>query len=160
MRRLTIQPNYHAGGAESAGNGPAGCAAYTGGAPRHAAFDNIRFVDSMCKDITYNRPLVILRKTGKYYDLERINYKGISTEVDFGFDQTKVRTSQQIAERKANRPELAAGVDHRGSRSPIPAWDGPGAEQFEEHSMPIHSPRLKARRGSRRAAASSAATAD
>lgn len=44
MRILMIQPNYHAGGAEIAGNWPPGWVAYIGGALKHAGFENIRFI--------------------------------------------------------------------------------------------------------------------
>jgi anaerobic magnesium-protoporphyrin IX monomethyl ester cyclase len=47
MRILMIQPNYHAGGAEIAGNWPPGWAAYVGGALRAAGYDDLRFLDAM-----------------------------------------------------------------------------------------------------------------
>ncbi len=52
MRILMIQPNYHAGGAEIAGNWPASWAPYVGGALKTAGFTNIRFVDAMVNDIS------------------------------------------------------------------------------------------------------------
>ena len=69
MRVMMIQPNYHAGGAEIAGNWPPGWVAYIGGALKAVGFDNIRFVDAMtnhiCDDalrdiIAQNRPDVVL----------------------------------------------------------------------------------------------------
>ncbi len=47
-----IQPNYHAGGAEIAGNWPPSWVPYVGGALKQAGFDNIRFVDAMTNYIT------------------------------------------------------------------------------------------------------------
>ncbi|WP_013323992.1 magnesium-protoporphyrin IX monomethyl ester anaerobic oxidative cyclase [Gloeothece verrucosa] len=47
MRILMIQPNYHSGGAEIAGNWPPSWVPYVGGALKQAGFDNIRFVDAM-----------------------------------------------------------------------------------------------------------------
>jgi anaerobic magnesium-protoporphyrin IX monomethyl ester cyclase len=47
MRILMIQPNYHAGGAEIAGNWPPGWAAYVGGALKGAGFHDVRFLDAM-----------------------------------------------------------------------------------------------------------------
>ena len=47
MRILMIQPNYHSGGAEIAGNWPASWVPYVGGALKTAGFTNIRFVDAM-----------------------------------------------------------------------------------------------------------------
>lgn len=51
MRILMIQPNYHAGGAEIAGNWPPSWVAYIGGALRHAGYHHLRFVDAMTNDI-------------------------------------------------------------------------------------------------------------
>lgn len=52
MRILMIQPNYHAGGAEIAGNWPPSWVPYVGGALKQAGFDNIRFLDAMTDYIT------------------------------------------------------------------------------------------------------------
>jgi anaerobic magnesium-protoporphyrin IX monomethyl ester cyclase len=69
MRVMMIQPNYHAGGAEIAGNWPPGWVAYVGGALKQAGFANIRFVDAMTnhiedealrKIIAQNKPDVVL----------------------------------------------------------------------------------------------------
>ncbi|MFN8566700.1 MAG: hypothetical protein U0Z44_04095 [Kouleothrix sp.] len=51
MKIMLIQPNYHAGGAEIAGNWPPSWVAYIGGALRAAGFDNLRFVDAMTNDL-------------------------------------------------------------------------------------------------------------
>jgi anaerobic magnesium-protoporphyrin IX monomethyl ester cyclase len=47
MRILMIQPNYHAGGAEIAGNWPPSWVPYVGGALKQAGFDDVRFIDAM-----------------------------------------------------------------------------------------------------------------
>ncbi|MGB8701636.1 MAG: magnesium-protoporphyrin IX monomethyl ester anaerobic oxidative cyclase [Thermosynechococcaceae cyanobacterium] len=47
MRILMIQPNYHSGGAEIAGNWPPSWVPYVGGAFKTAGFTDIRFVDAM-----------------------------------------------------------------------------------------------------------------
>jgi anaerobic magnesium-protoporphyrin IX monomethyl ester cyclase len=51
VRVLMIQPNYHAGGAEIAGNWPPGWVAYIGGALKGAGFTNLRFIDAMTNHI-------------------------------------------------------------------------------------------------------------
>ncbi len=51
MRILMIQPNYHAGGAEIAGNWPPSWAPYIGGALKRAGHENVRFLDAMADDI-------------------------------------------------------------------------------------------------------------
>ncbi|MFP4438613.1 MAG: magnesium-protoporphyrin IX monomethyl ester anaerobic oxidative cyclase [Chloroflexaceae bacterium] len=51
MRIMMIQPNYHAGGAEIAGNWPPSWVPYIGGALKTAGYPNIRFVDAMTNDI-------------------------------------------------------------------------------------------------------------
>jgi len=51
MRILMIQPNYHSGGAEIAGNWPASWAPYVGGALKTAGFTEVRFIDAMCDRI-------------------------------------------------------------------------------------------------------------
>jgi anaerobic magnesium-protoporphyrin IX monomethyl ester cyclase len=69
MRVMMIQPNYHAGGAEIAGNWPPGWVAYIGGALKAAGITNLRFVDAMTNHIDdasletlirNNRPDVVL----------------------------------------------------------------------------------------------------
>ena len=62
MRILMIQPNYHAGGAEIAGNWPPGWVAYIGGALKAAGFTNIRFVDAMTNHIPDDRLEEIIRE--------------------------------------------------------------------------------------------------
>lgn len=47
MRILMIQPNYHSGGAEIAGNWPPSWVPYVGGALKAAGFTTIRFIDAM-----------------------------------------------------------------------------------------------------------------
>jgi anaerobic magnesium-protoporphyrin IX monomethyl ester cyclase len=51
MRILMIQPNYHAGGAEIAGNWPPGWVAYIGGALRRLGTCDLRFIDAMTDHI-------------------------------------------------------------------------------------------------------------
>lgn len=62
MRVLMIQPNYHAGGAEIAGNWPPGWVAYIGGALKNAGMENVRFIDAMCEDIPDDRLREIIRQ--------------------------------------------------------------------------------------------------
>jgi anaerobic magnesium-protoporphyrin IX monomethyl ester cyclase len=51
MRILMIQPNYHSGGAEIAGNWPPSWVPYVGGALKTAGFTEVRFIDAMSNDI-------------------------------------------------------------------------------------------------------------
>ncbi len=51
MRILMVQPNYHAGGAEIAGNWPPSWVPYVGGALKQAGFSDIRFIDAMTNRI-------------------------------------------------------------------------------------------------------------
>lgn len=53
--------------------------------------------------------------TKKFYDLERLKYRGLHTQVDLDFDETKVLSSEQLAELRQGRPELQADVDFRGT---------------------------------------------
>jgi anaerobic magnesium-protoporphyrin IX monomethyl ester cyclase len=52
MRIMMIQPNYHSGGAEIAGNWPPSWVPYVGGALKQAGFNDIRFVDAMTNYIS------------------------------------------------------------------------------------------------------------
>ena len=64
MKLVFVQPNYHAGGAEIAGNWPPGWVAYIGGALKHAGFTDITFVDAMTNHIddeSLRRRLIELR---------------------------------------------------------------------------------------------------
>ncbi|MBO9342391.1 MAG: magnesium-protoporphyrin IX monomethyl ester anaerobic oxidative cyclase [Roseiflexus sp.] len=61
MRILMIQPNYHAGGAEIAGNWPPSWVAYIGGALRKAGYSNLRFVDAMTNNLPDSTVAQIIR---------------------------------------------------------------------------------------------------
>lgn len=62
MKILMIQPNYHSGGAEIAGNWPASWAPYVAGSLKKAGFDNIRFLDAMVDELSHEEIEAILRK--------------------------------------------------------------------------------------------------
>ncbi len=62
MKILMVQPNYHSGGAEIAGNWTPSWVAYIGGALKQAGFDQIRFVDAMAEDIPDDQIEEIIRK--------------------------------------------------------------------------------------------------
>jgi anaerobic magnesium-protoporphyrin IX monomethyl ester cyclase len=62
MRIMMIQPNYHAGGAEIAGNWPPSWVAYIGGALKGAGYTNLRFVDAMTNDIPDDTLRKIIRE--------------------------------------------------------------------------------------------------
>jgi len=62
MKILMVQPNYHSGGAEIAGNWTPSWVAYIGGALKQAGFDQVRFVDAMAEDIPDDQVEEIIRK--------------------------------------------------------------------------------------------------
>jgi len=62
MKILMVQPNYHSGGAEIAGNWTPSWVAYIGGALKKAGFDQIRFVDAMADDLPDDQIEEIIRK--------------------------------------------------------------------------------------------------
>ena len=62
MKILMVQPNYHSGGAEIAGNWTPSWVAYIGGALKKAGFDQVRFVDAMAEDIPDDQVEEIIRK--------------------------------------------------------------------------------------------------
>ncbi len=62
MKILMVQPNYHSGGAEIAGNWTPSWVAYIGGALKKAGFDQVRFVDAMAEDIPDDQIEEIIRK--------------------------------------------------------------------------------------------------
>ncbi len=62
MKILMVQPNYHSGGAEIAGNWTPSWVAYIGGALKQAGFDQVRFVDAMAEDIPDDQIEAIIRK--------------------------------------------------------------------------------------------------
>jgi anaerobic magnesium-protoporphyrin IX monomethyl ester cyclase len=70
--------------------------------------------------------------TKKFYDLGRVKRKGFSTEVDLGFDETKILTSEQIAELKLSRPDLTADVNFKGTPIKVLACGGPSDEVYDE----------------------------
>jgi anaerobic magnesium-protoporphyrin IX monomethyl ester cyclase len=74
--------------------------------------------------------------TKKFYDLERVKYKGLSAKIDLGFDESKILTPEQIAELKRNRPDLSADVNFKGTPIKVLACGGPSDEQVEGHIEP------------------------
>jgi anaerobic magnesium-protoporphyrin IX monomethyl ester cyclase len=68
--------------------------------------------------------------TKKFYDLERLKFRGNRTDVDFGFDTAKVLSREQIAALKAAKPELSADVNYKGrantTTSLVSACGAPG----------------------------------
>ncbi|RXK89425.1 magnesium-protoporphyrin IX monomethyl ester anaerobic oxidative cyclase [Chlorobaculum sp. 24CR] len=62
MKILMIQPNYHSGGAEIAGNWTPSWVAYIGGALKQAGFNQVKFVDAMADDLPDDTIEEIIRK--------------------------------------------------------------------------------------------------
>ncbi|MGB7511542.1 MAG: cobalamin-dependent protein, partial [Pelodictyon phaeoclathratiforme] len=62
MKILMVQPNYHSGGAEIAGNWTPSWVAYIGGALKQAGFDQVRFVDAMCDNLDNDQIEEVIRK--------------------------------------------------------------------------------------------------
>lgn len=62
--------------------------------------------------------------TKRFYDLGRLRQRGLHTEVDFGFDESKILTRQEIIELQERRPDLKADVNFAGT---VLACGGPGA---------------------------------
>jgi anaerobic magnesium-protoporphyrin IX monomethyl ester cyclase len=53
----------------------------------------------------------------RFYNLKRVKYKGLRAEIELGFDESKILTYEQIAQRKQEHPELMADVDFVGNIS-------------------------------------------
>jgi anaerobic magnesium-protoporphyrin IX monomethyl ester cyclase len=53
----------------------------------------------------------------RFYNLKRVKQKGLHTEIDFGFDESKILSREQIAQRKHAHPELGADVTFTGTIS-------------------------------------------
>ncbi|NCC28416.1 MAG: radical SAM protein, partial [Gammaproteobacteria bacterium] len=75
----------------------------------------------------------------KFYDLERLKMKGMSAEVDLGFDASKVLTADEIAQLKRDRPELSADMNFKGTPVKIVACGAPDDLQVSESDLPIKS---------------------
>jgi anaerobic magnesium-protoporphyrin IX monomethyl ester cyclase len=75
--------------------------------------------------------------TKKFYDLERLKFRGNRTDVDFGFDNTKVLSREQITELKAAKPELGADVNFKGrantTTSLVSACGAPNGQPEHSH---------------------------
>ncbi|NCA68487.1 MAG: magnesium-protoporphyrin IX monomethyl ester anaerobic oxidative cyclase [Sphingobacteriia bacterium] len=73
----------------------------------------------------------------KFYDLERLKMKGMTAEVDLGFDASKVLTAEEIAQLKRDRPDLAADMNFKGTPVKIVACGAPDDLQVNESDLPI-----------------------
>jgi anaerobic magnesium-protoporphyrin IX monomethyl ester cyclase len=49
--------------------------------------------------------------TKKFYDLERLKVRGLSAQVDLGFDGSRVLSSEQLANVRSARPELTGDTE-------------------------------------------------
>jgi anaerobic magnesium-protoporphyrin IX monomethyl ester cyclase len=52
----------------------------------------------------------------RFYDLGRVSFHGLSTQIDLGFDESKVMTTDQIIELKQHRPDLAPDTNFVGTQ--------------------------------------------
>ena len=75
MRIMMVQPNYHAGGAEIAGNWPPSWVAYIGGALKQAGYTNVRFVDATVMETTMEFEVRIENATPNAIRLDGAVYK-------------------------------------------------------------------------------------
>jgi anaerobic magnesium-protoporphyrin IX monomethyl ester cyclase len=62
----------------------------------------------------------------RFYNLKRIKQKGLHTEIEFGFDQSRILTTEQIAQRKRER---RADVDFVGT---VSACGAPNDLEYNE----------------------------
>jgi len=81
--------------------------------------------------------------TKKFYDLERLKYKGLSTEVDLGFDGARVLSSEELANVRTARPELTADAEFGvplpiRKRAPIRVMACGGGEEAGEMAEEAH----------------------
>jgi len=53
----------------------------------------------------------------RFYNLGRVKYKGLQTNIDLGFDESKVFTREELAQRKQEHPELQADMSFAGTMS-------------------------------------------
>lgn len=102
MRIMMIQPNYHAGGAEIAGNWPPSWVPYIGGALRTAGYENIRFVDAM----TFHIP------DDKLREIIRINQPDVILATAITPMILKAQATLQIAREERPNAKLILGGIH------------------------------------------------
>jgi anaerobic magnesium-protoporphyrin IX monomethyl ester cyclase len=76
----------------------------------------------------------------KFYDLERLKMKGMTAEVDLGFDASKVLTAEEIAQLKRDRPELSADMNFKGTPVKVVACGAPDDLQVTESDLPVRAP--------------------
>jgi anaerobic magnesium-protoporphyrin IX monomethyl ester cyclase len=76
----------------------------------------------------------------RFYNLKRIKRKGLHTEIDFGFDESRILTREQISQLKHQRPDLAADVTFTGTvatSAPVLACGAPNdLPSYIEDSVP------------------------
>jgi anaerobic magnesium-protoporphyrin IX monomethyl ester cyclase len=53
----------------------------------------------------------------RFYNLSRVKYKGLQTNIDLGFDESKVFTREELAQREQEHPELQADMNFTGTMS-------------------------------------------
>ena len=113
MRVMMIQPNYHSGGAEIAGNWPPGWVAYIGGALKTAGITNIRFVDAMTNYIPDDKLAEMIRQiAARRGDGHRHHADDLPG-----------------AEDAADRPGSGAELHHHPRRHPSDLHVRPGAQR-------------------------------
>jgi anaerobic magnesium-protoporphyrin IX monomethyl ester cyclase len=68
----------------------------------------------------------------RFYDLGRVQRKGFQIEVDLQFDQSKILSKEEIAQLKAQRPDLSADVVQSGNLADISACGAPRDLEYKE----------------------------
>ncbi len=51
----------------------------------------------------------------RFYDIGRVHVSGLHADVDLGFDQSRILSSEEIMELKAARPDLKADINYTGT---------------------------------------------
>ena len=115
MRILMIQPNYHAGGAEIAGNWSPSWVPYVGGALKagvlrnYARFYGWKFWEYWWERDSFKRRYLLgclwafVQTTWnkRFYNLSRVKRRGLHAEIDLGFDDARILSAEAMAQIKA-----------------------------------------------------------
>jgi anaerobic magnesium-protoporphyrin IX monomethyl ester cyclase len=68
----------------------------------------------------------------RFYDIGRVERKGFKFSVDLQFDESKILTKEEIAQLKAQRPDLSADMVQGGNLTDISACGAPRDLEYKE----------------------------
>jgi anaerobic magnesium-protoporphyrin IX monomethyl ester cyclase len=70
----------------------------------------------------------------RFYNLSRVKRKGMHAEIEFGFDESRILTAEELAEKRASKladVEFPGSISACGMPNDMPTMDGPAEDGMQ-----------------------------